>query len=615
MVEKSRSRFSSELTKISQTFEKSLRNKTALEIRVYARLVYTTAQFEEFKRKYTKEEYLIAYASKVAEIIEQRVKINDIAKKKDLFSKIISDPGVGLNKAFDSFNPDKLICNICREEVTDDCYEKDGRKFHKVDDGELISDKLVCKVCGKSSAEILNNGNYRDENGKRIHITDDGELVCKSFNSWVVDHIQYPTKNTDKEADKRAQYKEYACPQCGKFILEKTRQEDEQLVCEYCSEDGKAFYFNKSEATKQKKSYYNTEMSYLSQPIGNGDDESLTLNNILYDKDDSEELFLRSRLKDTISKIKMAIATKWPRQKTGIFKNPEQEAQMFDYFVPSEFLYSEEDIQNMSEQEFEQKIKKADKATGLMIAERAGYTFPYAICLDCGLKIILGNVGSDPKNPKYLEKWEALKKQGCPNRFAEEHQIGSPPSGYDRDKAIADSDYQYRVGYERAITSGSNAGKVVNFEETSNTVSLSLNYDERRLQGSNLELRDHKSVFSDIGDAKDLNLPTNYKGEKEHITIYMHQVANRWMGKLRKDCPKCRAELAELEIMVVGRGQMTCPECGYTWDLREGDFLKRVKTDVNTKDLFKQFLSVLRELLILRHENSVSFVSIGKIGK
>lgn len=623
MAGKSNSRFSSELSKTAYEFERSLKGKTAAEIRAAARKVYTNKQFEDLKRMYTKDEFLVAYAIKVAEAIERTVKIDDIERKKDLFCEIVSNPGIGLNKAYASFNPDKLACAICGIEVMDETEEvvanwvdKDGKKIHIEDGGEFTSEKLICEVCKKSSAEILMEENYYEKDGKRFHKDDDGELVCKSFNSWVVDHIQYPTKNIDKDADKRAQYREYACPHCGRFVLEGTSSDTEELTCKSCSEEegkGKEIKFLKSDARRSKKSFYNTEVSYLSQPIGNSDDENLTLNNLLFDKDDSEELILRSRLKDVIAKIKIEIGG-WPSQTTGIFKDPKVEAEMFDYFIPSEFLYDEVDIEHMDEQEFNQKIKSLNKATGLTIAEKSGHTFPYAICLDCGLKIALG------KN--WQKRIGQLQKQGCPHKkLGIEHKPDWSDQGYDRNRAIAEPTFQYRLGYkgERGLSSGSNNNKVVEFvAETIVPIGVE-NYDERRIAGLNIELRSYTNGFSDIGKHIRKSLPEGYVGEKEHITQYMHQVANRWMGKLRKDCPnpKCRAEVEQLTLIVnsgsAGQGKVTCPSCGHSWDLREGDFIKRIKKDKATKDLYQLFLSILRELLFLR-KNNTSVISVGKAG-
>ena len=620
----SKNRFVSELTKTAIGFEKALKGKTATDLRTAARKVNTVKQFEEFKRLYSKDDFLIAYAIKVAETIDRTVKINDIEKKMDLFSEIISKPEIGLNKAYESFNPDKQICTTCGEEIvdtTDDTvanwYEEAGKKFHTEDNGEFFAEKLVCGTCKKSSTEIIDAGAYYEKDGKRFHTDDDGELVCKCFNSWVIDHLRYATKNIDKDADKRSQFREYACPHCGRFVLEGTSNEEEELNCKACSAEQNApVNFLKRDARRSKKSFYNTEINSLSQPIGNGEDENLTLTNILVDKDDSEELMLKSRLKDVIAKIKGKIGS-WKPMKTGIFKNPADEAEMFDYFIPSEFLYSEADIAEMNDQEFEKKIKLPNKATGLIIAEKAGYTFPYVICLDCGLKVSLG------KN--WNSRIGQLQKQGCPHRhLADEHKTAWTDNGaYDRNRAIAEPLFQFRLGYknERGLSSGSNEGKIVEFVAENTMVSEAKNYDERRIAGMNLELRSYNNGFSDIGDHAQKPLPIGYEGVKEHITLYMHQVANRWMGKLRQDCPSCHTKVEQLSLLIgsgsPGQGKVTCPHCSHVWVLREGDFIKRIKKDKGpngANELYQQFLSVLRELLFLRKNSNTGIISIGKAG-
>lgn len=569
------------LSQIVPSYERGFKDKI-VPIREAAKKVYTVNEFNEFKEKFTREEFLVAYVSIVAGIVEARISA-DFQTKQDLFSEIVTNSKIGLNKAFDGFTPD----------------------------GHTLS----CKECGKMSVEIYESNTFYELEGKRFHNGDHGEIVLKCFNSWVMDHIYFRIKGGyDKDRRKRTQFKEYSCPDCQRYTIEKNANDNEEiLICSFCTQEtGIITQFSKKnihiedenglkipEALKERGSFYNSEVLSLSGSIGNSEkDKEITLHDLVYSKESPELHVLQSRLKDAVEDIKDAIAEKWTSKKTGIFRDPSREAEMFDFLVPGDVIYSEEDIDQMDEAEYRRKIDRSNRSLGLKIAEEAGYSYPYAVCLDCGRKFSLG------KNWK--RKFERLKKEGC--FFAEsaiEHTTVWSDGAYDVVEAKNNLAFQYRIGYERSVIAGSNSGSTTVFEETGidkhNKQVLS-NYDERRIHGFNLEVRSHKNGFSDIGDWANTLLPENYKGKKEHITEYMHQVTNRWMGKLRNSCPECKEKLEELEVKLAGQGDFTCLSCDYTWKLREGEFLKRIKSDVYTKNLYLKYLNLLKDLLLLRRE-------------
>jgi len=573
------------LSQIVPSYERGFKDKI-VPIREAAKKIYTVEEFEEFKANFTIEEFLVSYVSIVAGIVESRVN-TDFQTKQDLFSDIITSSKLGLNKAYDSFAPN--------------------------------GHSLSCKECGKMSVEIYQSNDFYEQDGKKFHKEDNGEISLKCFNSWVMDHIYYRVKGGyDKDRRKRTQFKEYACPHCNRFTIEKSSKDNEELLtCIFCTEEtGIITRFSKKNisiegvlgSTKERGSFYNSEVLSLSGAIGNTSDKDkeITLNEIIYSKENPELQLLQGKLKDAITDIKVAIAKNWSSKKTGIFKDPVKEAEMFDLLVPGDVIYSEEDIDQMNETERRRKIDSSNRSLGLKIAEEAGYSYPYAVCLDCGRKFYLG------KN--WERKFEQLKEEGCPfGDSAIEHNNTWSDGVYDAVEAKNNLTFQYRIGYERSLIAGSNSGSTTMFDGVGiskrNKQVLS-NYDERRVNGFNLEVRSNKAGFSDVGDSVNVPLPRDYKGEKEHITEYMHQVTNRWMGKLRNSCPQCKAKLEELEVKLAGQGDFTCISCNYTWKLREGEFLKRVKSDAFTKDLYSKYLVLLKDLLFLRRELSNPVVDL-----
>jgi len=565
----------SSLFKIVRSYEKGLRGKSAVEIREAAKKIYTTREFDEFKSKNSKDEFIFSYASIVAGIVDSKI-IAPNETKEDIFSEIVTDFKVGLNKAYDSFVPE--------------------------------GHSLTCKRCATKSIEIYESGNFEERQDKRFHIGDGGEVVLKSLNSWVMDHIFYRVKGGyDKEKKKRTQFKEYACPKCKRFTLERLRDDDEVLVCRPCTEEeGSLVFFDKEQAARQRNSFYNSDILSFHSPIGGNENKDSVLEDILYVADNTHEVaVLQGQVKAVIIQIKGKIG-KWKPRKTGIFREAQKEAEMFDFLVPGDIIYSEDDLENMSDKERIRKMGSANKSLGLEIAEKAGYSYPYAVCYDCGREFFLG------KN--WEKRFEQLKKEGCPFvDIADEHQLSWTAEGvYDVVEARNNLTFQYRIGYERALGAGSNNGST-NFEGGGklkrNKQTLS-NYDERRINGLNLGIRSHKNGFSDIGKWAKTPLPEGYKGKKECITDYMHQVTNRWMGKLRNSCPDCKAELEELEMRLAGQGDFTCLSCGYTWKLREGEFLKRIKSNGDTKALYKAYLNLLYELLTLKKRSRVQIINI-----
>lgn len=534
------------------------------KLREEAQHVYTSADFLAFKAKYSLLHVQSAFARQIVKVIDRQLKYADLGRKEDLYSVILMDEKQGLNKALSSFDPEKA--------------------------------SLACKLCEESSSSIIDNDDFYIKDGKKFHKADDGELVCKSLNSWIVDFIYYPTKGPDKDAMKRSRFREYNCPTCGTPVLEKTKAKDEEMTCEDCSSVlGKTVTFQKSNDLKSRKSFYHTEVYSISNPLG--DEDGPTLDEILFDNSsDAEESILRSRANQLIDKLEGLVA-QWTPRKSGIFKNsPSKESEVFRLLIPEDFLFSDHEIMKMTATEFQQKVPKSTKALGIIVAGKAGRIYPYAVCQDCGKKYDLG------KN--WEKNFQALQLQRCTNE-AVEHRSSWTDHVYDKARAQNDLTYQHRIGYERALEAGSNSGVFCDFKEdkTAQPVPVGANYEERRLLGQNLELHSYTNGFSDIGDAVDIPLPAGYLGKKEHIDLYLFQAANRWMGKLRTDCPECKAEIDELnEAQEAGtpKGEMTCPHCGYKWNLREGDFLKRIKTNPQTNKLYQELMDTLRQILRLR---------------
>jgi len=193
------------LNQIIPSYERGFKDKL-VPIREAAKRVYTTNEFEEFKAKFTREEFLVGYVSIVAGIIDSRIN-TDFQTKQDLFSEIITNPKIGLNKAYDSFTPDEH--------------------------------NLACKECGKKSVDIYEANEYYELGGKKFHNGDHGEVVLKCLNSWVMDHIYFRVKGGyDKDRKKRAQFKEYSCPYCKRFTIEKNSKDNEEiLICQYCTQE------------------------------------------------------------------------------------------------------------------------------------------------------------------------------------------------------------------------------------------------------------------------------------------------------------------------------------------------------------------------------------------
>lgn len=548
------------------------------ELREMAQHVYTTADFAAFNAKYNLLHVQSAFARQIVKIIDRQLRHADLGKKEDLFSVILMDEKQGVRKALSSFDPEKA--------------------------------SLVCKLCNESSSTIIDSSNFYIKDGKKFHSADDGELVCKSLNSWIIDFIYYPTKGPDRDAMKRSRFREYNCPTCGTSILEKTKAKDEEMTCEDCSSLlGKTITFMKSNELKSRKSYYHTEVYSISTPLG--DEEGPTLDEMLFNNgNDAEEAVLRTQANQLINKLESLI-TQWVPCKSGIFKSNSssaKESEVFRLLIPEDFLFSDNEIMKMTTLEFQQKVPKATKALGIIVAEKAGRIYPYAVCQDCGKKYDLG------KN--WEKNFQLLQFQRCTNK-AVEHCSGWTDQVYDKVRAQNDATYQYRIGYERALESGSNSNVFCEFKEdkTAKAVLIGTNYEERRLLGQNLELHSYTNGFSDIGDEINIPLPTGYLGKKEHIDVYLFQAANRWMGKLRTNCPKCKAQIDELnEAQEAGtpKGEMTCPHCKHKWNLREGDFLKRIKTNPQTGKLYQGLMDTLRQILKLRVASKDLVVGISR---
>ena len=88
------------------------------------------------------------------------------------------------------------------------------------------------------------------------------------------------------------------------------------------------------------------------------------------------------------------------------------------------------------------------------LMEAVGIKIPELTCLDCGQRYELYNQSKSLK-----ENADSLKKNGCEKvNDALEHQPEWNDSGkYDKDRAITDLGYQYRIGIERQ-SAGSNSG-------------------------------------------------------------------------------------------------------------------------------------------------------------
>ena len=558
--------FVQKMERAVRDLERCFSTESLEKLREEAQHIYTGIDFVAFKGKYSLLQVQAAFSRQIVRVIDRQLRYADLGKKEDLYSLILMDEKQGINKALSSFDPEKA--------------------------------SLSCKLCEESSSVIIDSNDFYVKNGKKYHKVDDGELVCKSLNSWIVDFIYYPTKGPDKDAMKRSRYREYNCPKCGTPVLEKTRNKEEELTCEDCfSLFGEVTLFKKSNELKSRKSYYHTEVFSISNPLG-GDVDGPTLDEMLFDNsNDAEEALLRSRANHLIDKLEKLIA-QWVPRKSGIFKDNDslKESEVFRLLIPEDFLFSDHEVMKMSVAEFQKKVPKSTKALGIMIAGKAGRIYPYSVCQDCGKKYDLG------KN--WEKNFQMLQLQGCTSE-AIEHRSNWTDQVYDKARALNDVTYQHRIGYERALEAGSNSDVFCDFKEdkTVKHVSVGVNYEERRLLGLNLELHSYTNGFSDIGDANIIPLPSGYLGKKEHIDLYLFQAANRWMGKLRTNCPNCKKEIDELnEAQEAGtpKGEFACPHCDYKWKLREGDFLQRIKTSPRTGRLYQELMDTLRQILKLR---------------
>lgn len=171
----------------------------------------------------------------------------------------------------------------------------------------------------------------------------------------------------------------------------------------------------------------------LSERLDEGDEGAATKEQTLHEVGDLETT--ARELKETIDKIRDIISAQW--KDDSLYGKPENAVGLFNYFI-SDIVTNPEVSDVFADETY---------STRPEIVKKLGMEVPSMTCLDCGQKLVFEH--------DWQNKITKYEKTGCPQVKAAEHQVGWTDGVYNTEKAITDPNYKYRIGYERALGSGS----------------------------------------------------------------------------------------------------------------------------------------------------------------